>query len=285
VVLRRPSRTPQATMPTIQNVEDSPEVMSFFEKFSYDAFPSKHLKYLEIPAWDCRETLEEEPVLHMSDKDMTDDDAVVLGRAMSIIKPPTLQRLYMTRNKLTGKGCAALAAGAADCPCFEVLYMQKNKIDDSGLIALSSSMKNSTMWQLVLTENLITDVGIKAFAKQVSDGKSFLKMKALYLDTNEGITDAGVIELAKVLHLMPELEILALQKCTIGDKGILALSEAVRKGAFKAAPGRNNWLYVFDQNGPGFDANSKATLRAACKDIAKAHVGWPPPRDDVEYDN
>lgn len=81
---------------------------------------------------------------------------------------------------------------------------------------------------------------------------------------------------------MPELEVLALHKCTIGDKGILAIAEAVKKGAFK--PGRNNWIYVFDQNGPGFDANSKATLRAACKGIAKAHVGWPAPMDGVDYE-
>ena len=259
--------------PLPENVEDDEEVMSFFEKYSYDTFPSKHLKYLEIPAWDCREALEEEPVLHMSDKDLTDDDAVALSRAMSIIKPEQLLRLYMTRNKLTDKGCAALAAGCADCPNFELFYLQKNQIGDGGLAAIASTMKQSTMWQLVLTENVITDVGVKAFAASVADGKSFLKMKTLYLDTNVGITDEGCCALAKVpravtqhthgpaqaaalasalsararprslqvLHCMPELEVVALQKCSITDKGIYALAEAIAKGGV-FTPGNNNWI-------------------------------------------
>jgi len=280
VVLRRPSRTPQATMPTIQNVEDSPEVMSFFEKFSYDTFPSKHLKYLEIPAWDCREALEEEPVLHMSDRDVTDDDAVALGSALEIVRPEQLLRLYLTRNHLSDKGCAAVAAGCAACPNFELLYLQKNRIGDGGLMAIAQSMKLSTMWQLVLTENVITDAGVKAFAQSVADGRSFLAMKTLYLDTNAGITDEGAAALAKVLHCMPKLEVLALQKCSIGDKGIFALAEAIAKGGI-FTPGNDNWLYVFDNP---FGDEAKKALRQACKGRCKAHVGWPPPMDGVDYE-
>ena len=105
-------------------VESDAEVMGFFEKYSYDEFPSKHLKYFVIPAWDCREALEEQDVLHMSDKGVNDDDCVALGRALSLMKPAPLKRVYMTRNKLTDKGCVALAAGCADCPNFEVFYAQ-----------------------------------------------------------------------------------------------------------------------------------------------------------------
>jgi len=268
------------TMSLPENVEDDEDCMSFFEKFSYDTFPSKHLKYLEIPAWDCRESLEEEPVLHMSDRDVTDDDAVALGRAMSIIKPEQLTRLYMTRNKLTDKGCAALAQGCADCPNFEMFYMQLNQIGDMGLIAIASSMKFSTMYQLVLTENCVTDLGVKELAKSIADGVSFLHLKHLYIDTMEGITDEGCAALAKVLHCLPELEILALQKCKIGNKGIVALAEAIAKGGcFKK--GGNNWLYVFDNP---FDDEAKKALRDACRGHIKAHVGWPAPMEGVDFE-
>jgi len=268
-------------MPLAENVEDDEECMSFFEKYSYDTFPSKHLKYLEIPAWDCRESLEEEPTMHLSDRDVTDDDAVALGRCMSIIKPEQLLRLYVTRNHLTDKGAAALAQGCADCPNFELLYMQANKIGDGGLIEIAKCMKATPMWQLVLSENVVTDVGVKAFAQSVADGKSFLKMKTLYLDSNEGITDEGVCALAKVLHCMPELEVLALQKCKIGDKGVNALAEAISKGGV-FRKGNDNWIYVFDNEEVGDDA--KKALRTACKGLAKAHCGWPAPMDDVDFD-
>jgi len=264
-------------------VDDDVDVMNFFEKYSYDAFPSKHLKYLEIPAWDCRMSLEEDPLLHFSDREVTDDDAVALGRALELIKPVKLQRLYMTRCFIADNGCAALAKGVAACPNLEVFYMQQNKIGDGGLAAIAESCKQSALVEIVLTENRVTDKGVKALAKSIADGNSFPKLKYLYLDTNTGITDDGVVELAKVLHLLPELELVALQKCTIGDKGVLALAEAVRGGCFNKER-KNNWVYVYEQKGSGFSDMAKAALRDACKGIAKAHVGWPPPQDDVDYE-
>lgn len=181
-----------------ETVEDDAEIMNFFDKYSYDTFPSRYLKNLEIPAWDCREALEEEPVLHMSDKDVSDDDAVALGRAMAILKPEQLKSLYMTRNHLTDKGCAALAVGCAACPNFELLYLQQNKIGDEGLIAISHAMSKTKTEVLVLTENLLTDVGVKALAQAVAKGDCFLNIKSIYLDGHPGITDEGVCALAKV---------------------------------------------------------------------------------------
>ena len=38
---------------------------------------------------------------------------------------------------------------------------------------------------------------------------------------------------------------------------------------------------VFDNK---FSDEAKAALRAACKGLCKAHVGWPPPIDGVDYE-
>lgn len=264
-------------------VDDDSEVMAFFDKYSYDEYPSKHLKYFVIPAFDMREALEEHEVLHMSDKGVNDDDCVALGRALSLIRPETLRRVYMTRNKLTSKGCAALAGGCAACPNFEVFYAQKNAIGDEGLAGLARSLKPTRVWQIVLSENEIGDAGVKALAQAIGEGSGFASLTHLYLDQNKGISDEGAVALAAVLHRLPLLEMLGLHKCSIGDTGIRALADAVRKGAMP----RGDYLYVFDNP---FGAEAKATLRAACRDRGdagvdlKAHVGWPPPMPGVDYE-
>ncbi|KAL1503437.1 hypothetical protein AB1Y20_011925 [Prymnesium parvum] len=262
-----------------QSVEDDEEVMGFFEKFSYDTFPSKYLKYLEIPAWDCREALEEEPVLHLSDRDVTDDDAVALGRAMRLLQPPQLRRLYLTRNHLGDKGCAALAAGAAACPNLEVLYLQANRIGDGGAAAIATSMQAAPLWQLVLSDNALTDEGVRALAAAARGG-GFRAMKALYLDGHRGVTDAGVCALAEALPSFPAIETLALQKCGFGDKGARALAEAIGKGGVFTA-GRDNWIYVFDNE---IGEEAKSALREACKGICKVHTGWPAPVEGVDFE-
>jgi len=261
-------------------VDFDDSVKAFFVKYSWDTFQSKHLKYLEIPAYDLETGLAVDQVCHITDQKVNDHDCDCLGKALIAMKPDNLKQLYLTNNDIGDKGCAAVAGAAAAVPNLELLYLARNHIGNDGLAALAEKASRSSMWQLVLTENEpIGDAGAIALAQAVSKEPStaFVNLKWLFLDSTS-IGDKGVEALADAMVSgLPSIERLALHNCKLTNKGLGHLARAIEKGALAKC----QYLYVQKNN---FDAEGKHMLKAATKPRGiKVHFGWPPPLPGVDY--
>lgn len=285
------------------------KVKAFFAKFSWEAFPSKHLKYFEIGAFDLETSLAVDQVCHITDQEVTDDDCESLSMALQTMRPENLKQIYLTNNKIGDAGCAAVAAGAAALPSFELLYIATNQIADAGLAAIAQQLPKSKMYQLVLSENKIGDEGICALARAVeADATAFADMKWLFLDQNH-VGDKGVAALAKAMVTgLKAVERLALQDNKLTNAALFSLAKAIEAGALAkceylyvryAPPARQTLscrklsvltatptVPTWQVQNNGFDKVGKNALRAATKPRGiKVHFGWPPPLPGVDYDD
>ena len=68
---------PAATM------DDS--VKAVLEKFSWDAYPSKHLKYFEVGAFDLEASIASDDVLHVTDQEVADIDIAGISKALKLM--------------------------------------------------------------------------------------------------------------------------------------------------------------------------------------------------------
>jgi len=255
------------------------DVLAFFEKYSYETEASEHFPTMEIGGLDVEEEISNAKALLFSDMGMDDAAGVALGKALSAIKPEKLKTISLTRSPMGDVGGAGIAAGLSDVPNLEQVIMMKNDFSDGALEAIAEKCKTASITALVLSSNKIGDVGLKAFAASVADGASFQQLQKLYLDRND-ITDVGAVALAEVLHLMPNLEFLALHKNKIGDKGLDAFSDAINK---KGALCNSEYFWIQDQMLEcGEEAIAK--LKKACKGKVKSYVSWPPPIPGFGYD-
>ena len=258
-----------------------PAVKAFFQKFSWETYMSKHLKYLEIPAYDLESSLAIDQVCHITEQKVSDHDAKCLATALTMMKPENLKQIFLTANDIHDAGCIALAGALPHCPSFELLYLARNYIGNAGLASIAERCSETNMWQLVLTENeAVGDDGVIALADAVTKapGAAFTKLRWLFLDSTS-VGDRGTEALAKAMIVgLPSIERLALQNCKLTNKSLFALGDAIQKGALKKC----QYLYV--QNNE-FDHEGKAALKAAAKPRGiKVHYGWPPPLPGVDYD-
>ena len=267
--------------PSAAAVDFDDSVKAFFAKYSWDTYQSKHLKYLEIPAYDLETGLAADDVCHLTDQKVNDHDCKCLAIALKAMRPENLKQLYLTNNDIGDAGCAAVADACAAVPNLEVLYLARNHIGDSGVAALAERAAESTIWQLVLTENeAIGDAGATALAHVVSrePNRAFAGLRWLFLDSTS-IGDKGIEALANAMVTgFQSLERLALHNCKLTNKGLSHLSSAIERGALTKC----QYLYV-QKN--AFDVDAKRLLRAAAKSRGiKVHFGWPPPLPGVDYD-
>ena len=136
---------------------------------------------------------------------------------------------------------AALSALANDCHKLQNLYVSGcSKISDTGVIALAQ--KSSALKTLDLGSTHVTDAGVSAVAKHctniealylshVANGLTDValrviaqhlpKLRLLHLSICSGISDSGVIELARNCHALKELD---LSNTLVTDASVSAIA-------------------------------------------------------------
>ena len=273
-------------MPEVVDVSDSPpttklddHTKAFLEKYSWETYPSKHLKYLEIPAFDLETSLATDQVIHMTDQNVSDADCACLAKALKAMRPVNMKQIYLSNNDIGDDGCIAVCEAAKEMPTFDLFYVANNKIGDAGVAGIAQHLAKTNVWQLVLTENKFGDAGVKALAESGADPAAWPALRWLFLDSSE-VGDKGVEALAKACVTgFQAVERLALHDCKLTNKGLGHLARAIGAGALPKC----EYLYVQNND---FDVDGKQLLRAAAKARGKhlkVHFGWPPPLPGVDY--
>jgi len=257
-------------------VEIDAEVKAYFAKHSTEAAPSEHFPLMEVPGYNVEEKIATAEVFYQAEKGYADDDAIQLGKALAVMKPPTFKQLYLTKNSIGDKGAIGLAAGLKELESMETIHLADNQIGDEGMAALADAIKHLGCCTLVFTRNTFGDAGAAALAKVLADPDNFENLEWLYL--NEcNISDAGAEAIAEaMLTGCKEIVRLGLQDNKIGDKGAAALAAAINKGAI-AQTGE----FFYFQGNPLSEAGKKK-IAYACKGKIRIHLGWPPPMGALE---
>lgn len=261
--------------PKSPRLDDS--VKAFLEKYSWETYPSKHLKYLEIPAFDLETSLATDQVIHITDQKVNDAECASLSKALMLMKPVNMRQIYLSNNDIGDEGCTQVCLAAKELPSFDLLYIARNHVGDAGVSAVAQHLAQTQIWQLVLTENPFGDAGVTALAHSGADPSAWPALRWLFLDSSE-VGDKGVEALAKACVTgFRHVERLALQNTKLTNRGMAALASALNEGALPKC----EYLYVQNND---FDVEGKQILRAAAKarDI-KVHFGWPPPLPGVDY--
>ena len=246
-------------------------VEAFFAKFSYEAHPSEHFPLMEIPAYDCKEKLATAEVFYQSEKGYTDDDAVQLGKAITVMKPLSLRQIYLTKNAVGDAGAISLAAGLKCLERMDTLHLADNQIGDAGMTALADGIKHLGCTTLVFTRNTFGDEGCCALATALADPANFENLEWLFLNECR-IGDKGSAAIGQALLTgCTELNRLALHDNKIGDEGSTALAAAINKGA-----GAQTLEFLYFQGNPVTE-DGKLALFNACRGKIRCHLGWPPP--------
>ena len=135
-----------------------------------------------------------------------------------------LEKLDLSRCKITATGAKVLADGLRGNSSIKQLNLNLNSVGDSGVGFLAQSIGSTALEILELTVCDITATGAKALADELR-GNEHLKVLELQFNA---IGDVGSSHLAEVLRTT-RLEKLQLFRCGIGDEGIAAISSALTK--------------------------------------------------------
>lgn len=134
-------------------------------------------------------------------------------------------KLRLQKNKITGKGATTLANALYNNTTLIELYLSKNIISDSGVHALAQalSVNNSTLRILDLYSNHITDEGVDYLIEMLKINRTLIR---LGLGSNQ-ITDQGLRSLVHVLiHSNHSLQWLSLARnLSITDKSLPIIDE------------------------------------------------------------
>ena len=215
-------------------------VKAFLEKYSWETYPSKHLKYLEIPAFDLETSLATDEVIHITDQKLNDAECGSLCKALKAMKPVNMKQMYLSNNDIGDAGCIAVCEAAKELPNFDLLYLARNHIGDAGLSGAAQHLAKTKVWQLVLSENDFGDAGVTALAESGADPTNWPALRWLFLDSSK-VGDKGVDALAKACVTgFRAVERLALQDCKLTNKGLKALAKAIGEGALPKC----EYLYV-----------------------------------------
>jgi Ran GTPase-activating protein (RanGAP) involved in mRNA processing and transport len=105
------------------------------------------------------------------------------------------------------------------------LYLTGNKITDQSLSILSDALYNNlTLVELDLSDNYITDLGVKILMEVLLTNKTLLKK--LHLGSNN-ISDQGIQYLSEMLQTNHSLTHLMLNRNQISDRGVHFLANVL----------------------------------------------------------
>jgi Ran GTPase-activating protein (RanGAP) involved in mRNA processing and transport len=161
-------------------------------------------------------------------------------------------KLRLQKNKITGKGATILANALYNNTTLTELYLSKNQISDIGVHSLAQtlSINNSTLKLLDLHSNNITDEGAEYLAEMLKINKTIIR---LGLGFNQ-ISDQGVRLLTNAITYYNEnLQWLSLSSNRlISDKSVTPLIEMLKHNSSL----RNLWL-----NDCNLSTNAAALLK------------------------
>jgi Ran GTPase-activating protein (RanGAP) involved in mRNA processing and transport len=161
--------------------------------------------------------------IDLDGKQLIDHDMDVVYKKAILEKKCT--KLRLQKNKITGKGATILANALYNNTTLTELYLSKNKISDIGVHSLAQtlSINNFTLKLLDLHSNNITDEGVEYLAEMLKINKTIIR---LGLGFNQ-ISDQGVRLLANTItHYNENLQWLSLSSNRlISDESLPSLIE------------------------------------------------------------
>ncbi|CAM4733630.1 unnamed protein product [Leuciscus chuanchicus] len=193
--------------------------------------------------------------LELRSCNISDGGCAVLSSALR--SNPSLRELDLSRNNITDSKLKKISPLLEDPQCkLQKLVLRSCNISDEGCADLSSALRsNLSLRELDLSENKITDSGVKELSALLADPRCKLEklgMRSCWirdggcadlssalrsnpshlreLDLSENIiTDSGVKKFSALLkHPQSKLEKLGLRSCYISDGGCAVLSSALR---------------------------------------------------------
>jgi Ran GTPase-activating protein (RanGAP) involved in mRNA processing and transport len=134
--------------------------------------------------------------------------------------------LYLKKLQLTCEDMEIVVKHAIITKRCTSLLLVENKIGSVGASILASALhKNKTLKTLALSDNPVSDKGVRCLAEKLSTNNHSLR--ALYLGQTD-MTDLGVKYLTKMLKTNETLTLLGLSNNAISDKGVQLLSKVLK---------------------------------------------------------
>jgi hypothetical protein len=142
---------------------------------------SKHLKYLEIPEFDAKESFLTDECFEISETGLDDEDGIKLGLAMKVHQPDSLTSIFFYRNQMGDAGFHGIIDQIHHVPQLEVLYGAENQFTDrafEAFIRLVDTGGGRKIHHISLQKNQIGDAGARHLAGALAKG-AFPELQAL----------------------------------------------------------------------------------------------------------
>ena len=175
-------------------------------------------------------------ILNLSCMNVTDSDLPTVVQRAFWAGPKKCTGLILRDNSLTANGVRivvdTIITGRA---CLKYLSFSSNPdIGDAGVEHIVRLLqKRRSIIFLALPRTGITDYGVKLLADVLGgtdpDSTNPPSLEKLYISVNKGITDESIDPLLQILEQNQRLKILAIQYCSISDKGYRRLKHAAAK--------------------------------------------------------
>jgi Ran GTPase-activating protein (RanGAP) involved in mRNA processing and transport len=178
------------------------------------------------------ETTDCEKLLLDNDPDLvelylSDMDTAAASRVASALRKNTiLESLHVCDNNILGDVGLSAIAGALENTTIRELFLEANQISELGAIILTKSLfENYTLYALILDDNNLGDVGASTIAKFLETN---MVLQRIDLQRNN-IGDVGASAIGKALKVNTNLEWLDLANNNIGNTGILAIASGLER--------------------------------------------------------
>lgn len=191
-------------------------------------------------------------ILNLSGEQISDLDMKMIIQQGLVGKQCKILNLMATT--ITQYGLSILADALRDNKFLQQLNISNTDISDSGILELSSTMNMSVLQQVDLTGTNISDEGAQYLAKMLDSNTTLLEL----LISENQIGDNGVKTLANsLMHNNRSLQVLNLSaNQNIGDESINSLTNMMKS---------NSTLKKLDLRHTGLSNDGEGTLHAAAK--------------------
>ncbi|CAF0965801.1 unnamed protein product [Adineta ricciae] len=150
--------------------------------------------------------------------------------AQSLVHNSTLKSLDLSFNQVSDAGVRFLALSLLpdQYSALKILYLSKNGICDDGAMYLSEMLqRNRTITELWLSNNEISNRGVKQLANVLAYHNETLKI--LSLSANVFITDLCIEDLLKIFEHNETLKKIWFNDCNFSEYGKMKLRERAKR--------------------------------------------------------